>query len=560
MPEVRFDKYYRYEDLTRILHGLAEEYPHLVSIESIGKSYEGRDIWLMKVTCYATGPDGEKPALWIDGNIHSTELAPSSTCLYFLQTLVTSYGTHPDITRCLDTRTFYICPRVNPDGAELSLADKPKFIRSSSRPYPYDEQPIDGLVSEDIDGDRRILMMRIPDANGAWKICPTEPRLLMRREPTETGGEYYRLLPEGRLEDYDGVQINILPPKEGLDLNRNFPAQWRQEFEQAGAGSYPTSEPEVRSLVQFMTGHPNITGAIAFHTFSGVLLRPYSHLSDEELPVKDLYTYQRIGEKGTELTGYPAISVFHEFRYDPKEIVTGTLDDWAYEHQGLFSWTVEIWSPQRQAGITEYKYIDWYREHPWEDDLKLLRWSDEKLAGKGYVDWYPFNHPQLGQVELGGWDTMYAWSNPPPEFLEQEIARFPNWLIWHLLISPRLEIYQANAQRLSDSTYRVRLVVHNTGWLPTYVTQKALEKKLVRGCICEIELPESATLETGRVREELGQLEGRAYKPSAPTRRHGDPTQDRVKVEWVVRAPEGSRVKLLARHERAGVVRTEIVL
>lgn len=560
MPDVRFDKYYRYEDLTHILHAYAEEFPQLVSIESIGKSYEGRDIWLMRVTCFATGSDREKPALWVDGNIHATELAPSSACLYLLQTLVAAYGTHPDITRCLDTRTFYICPRVNPDGAELALADKPKFVRSSTRPYPYDEERSDGLVSEDIDGDRRILSMRIPDANGAWKICPTEPRLLVRREPTETGGQYYRLLPEGRIEDYDGVQIHIQPPKEGLDLNRNFPSLWRQESEQAGAGSYPTSETEVRSLVQFITSHLNITGAVAFHTFSGVLIRPYGHVSDDEFPVNDLRTYHRIGEKGTELTEYPAISAFHEFRYDPKEVITGTFDDWAYEQKGLFAWTVEVWSPQRQAGITEYKYIDWYREHLWEDDLKLLRWSDEKLAGKGYIDWYSFDHPQLGQVELGGWDAMYAWSNPPPEFLEKEIARFPDWLVWHLLISPCLEIYEASVRSLGDDTYRVRLVVHNTGWLPTYVTQKALEKKLVRGCICEIELPVGATLETGKPREELGQLEGRAYKPSAPTRRQGDSTQDRAKLEWVVRAPQGSTVKLLAGHERAGVVRTEVTL
>ncbi len=559
MPDVQFDKYYRYEDLTRILHGLADEFPHLVGIESIGMSYEGRDIWLMTLTCFATGSAREKPALWVDGNIHATELAPSSVCLYLLQTLVTAYGTHPDITRCLDTRTFYICPRVNPDGAELALADNPKFIRSSTRPYPDEQERSDGLVIQDMDGDRRILMMRIPDANGAWKICPTEPRLLVRREPTETGGRYYRLLPEGHIEDYDGVLINIQSPKEGLDLNRNFPALWRQEFEQPGAGSYPTSEPEVRSLVQFITSHTNITGAVAFHTYSGVLLRPYSHLSDEELPLKDLRTYERIGEKGTELTGYPAISVFHDFRYDPKEVVTGTFDDWAYEHQGLFSWTVEVWSPQRQAGITEYNYTDWYREHPLEDDLKLLRWSDEKLGGKGYIDWYPFDHPQLGQVELGGWDAMYAWSNPPAEFLEKEIARFPDWLVWHLLISPRLEIYEASAQCLGDGIYRVLLVVHNTGWLPTYVTQQALEKKLVRGCICEIELPEGA-IQTGKPREDLGQLEGRAYKQSAPIRRQGDPTQDRAKVEWVVSAPRGSKVKLLARHERAGVVRSEVKL
>jgi murein tripeptide amidase MpaA len=143
-----------------------------VGIESIGKSYEERDIWLITVTNFATGSHSQKPAFWVDGNIHSTEVAASSVCLYLLQTLVTSYGTHPDITRCLDTRAFYICPRVNPDGAELALAQSPKFIRSSTRPYPHDEEDEDGLVIEDIDGDRRVLMMRIPDPNGAWKICP----------------------------------------------------------------------------------------------------------------------------------------------------------------------------------------------------------------------------------------------------------------------------------------------------------------------------------------------------------------------------------------------------
>jgi hypothetical protein len=57
------------------------------------------------------------------------------------------------------------------------------------------------------------------------------------------------------------------------------------------------------------------------------------------------------------------------------------------------------------------------------------------------------------------------------------------------------------------------------------------------------------TLEIGKLRKELGQLEGCAYKPSAPTRGQSDSTKDRAKVEWVVRAPLGSKVKLLARHE-----------
>jgi murein tripeptide amidase MpaA len=559
MPEIHFNTYYRYEELTRFLHALAEEFPHLVKVESIGKSYEGRDIYLATVTRFETGPDREKPGLWVDGNIHASEVSASSACLYLLQTLTAKYGSDPDVTRCLDTRTFYICPRLNPDGAEWALADKPKIIRSSTRPYPYDEDPIEGLVTEDMDGDGRMLTMRIPDPNGPWKVCPEEPRLLARRDATETGGQYYRLLPEGRLEDYDGVLITIQPKKERLDLNRNFPAHWRQEVEQHGAGPYPTSEPEVRALVQFVADHPNIIGGALFHTYSGVLLRPYGTQNDDAFPAEDLWTYQKIGEQGKKITGYPAISVFHDFKYHPKEVITGVADDWLYDHFGMFFWTVELWSPQRQAGIEEYKFIDWYRDHPLDDDLKMLKWSDEALGGKGYVDWYPFEHPQLGKVELGGWDSLYAFRNPPPEHLEKEISSFPEWLVWHLLISPKLEIYESSVKPLGDGTYRVRLVVHNTGWLPTYVTKKALERQVVRGIICEIELPEGATLESGKRREEIGQLEGWAYKGPVP---YGgaDPTDDRAKVEWVVRATEGGRVKVLAKHDRAGTVRCELSL
>jgi murein tripeptide amidase MpaA len=561
MPQVRFDTYYRYDELTRILHAFAEEYPQLVRIESIGKSYEGRDIWLLTVTNFATGSADEKPALWVDGNIHASEVSPSAACLYLIHRLTREYGSHEKITRCLDTRAFYVCPRVNPDGAEWALADKPKIIRSSTRPYPYDEDPIGGLVTEDIDGDGRMLMMRIPDPNGNWKKHPDEPRLMIRRDPDEVGGEYYRILPEGRFDEpFDPAILTIQPKKEGLDLNRNFPAHWRQEYEQDGAGPYPTSEPEVRAIVDFIAKHPNITGGVTFHTWSGVLLRPYSHQPDDAFPAEDLWTYQKIGAKGTEITGYPNISVYHDFKYHPKEYISGVFDDWMYDHMGVFAWTVEIWSPQRQAGITDYKFIDWYREHPVEDDLKLLKWSDEVLGGRGYVDWYPFEHPQLGKVELGGWDMLYAWRNPPPEFLEKEVALFPDWLVWHLLISPKLAVYEATVEPLGDALYKVRLVVQNTGWLPTYITKKALEKKLVRGVIAEIELPDGATLQLGKPREELGQLEGRAYKPSAANVWNADPTDDRAKVEWVVHAPQGGTVRLTARHERAGVVRVECPL
>jgi murein tripeptide amidase MpaA len=558
MESVAFDKFYRYCELTRFLHAAAEAHPGLVRLETLGKSYEGRDIWLAVVTNTETGSDREKPAFWIDGNIHATEVSASTACLTFLHYLLSRYGDDPDVTRALDSRAYYIVPRVNPDGAEWALADKPRFIRSSTRPYPYDEEPIEGLVVEDMDGDGRMLTMRVPDPNGAWKICAEEPRLMVRRDPAETGGEYYRLLPEGPIEAYDGVTIAIQPKKERLDLNRNFPEHWRQENEQRGAGPYPVSEPEVRAMVHFIADHRNITGGVAFHTYSGVLLRPYDDRDDKEFPIEDLWTFQKIGKRGTEITGYPSISVYHDFRYHPKQVITGGFDTWLYEQVGAFAWTVEIWNPKGQAGIEGHDFIDWYREHPVEEDLKMLAWSDGPLEGKGYVDWYPFEHPQLGAVELGGWDHAYAFRNPPKPFLEREMALFPKWLLWSLLISPKLELYEVSAKALGDGDHRVRFVVHNTGWLPSYVTKKALEKKVVRGLVCEIELPEGATLETGKPREELGQLEGRAYVDAFPDAH--DATDDRIKVEWVVRAPQGGTVKLVARHERAGTVRAEVRL
>ena len=67
MPDVRFDTYYRYDDLTRLLREFAEEYPQLVRLESIGHSHEGRDIWLLTVTRFEMGEAEAKPALWVDG-------------------------------------------------------------------------------------------------------------------------------------------------------------------------------------------------------------------------------------------------------------------------------------------------------------------------------------------------------------------------------------------------------------------------------------------------------------------------------------------------------------
>jgi hypothetical protein len=222
---------------------------------------------------------------------------------------------------------------------------------------------------------------------------------------------------------------------------------------------------------------------------------------------------------------------------------------------------VEIWAPVREAGVEKYHFIEWYREHPVDDDLKLLAWSDRELGGAGYVDWYPYDHPQLGRIELGGWDKLATFRNPPAKYLRREVERFPSWLTWQALVLPRLEILRTDVTRLGEDTWRVRLAVCNSGFLPSYVTQRALERKVVRGVVYEVVLPQDATLVGSKSRIEGGQLSGRAGKPSLQAfLPNADITGDRGQCEWTIRAPAGTSFEVRASHDRCGRVSTRLTL
>ena len=180
--EIHFDRYYRHEALTTLLTAFSTTYPHFCRLEKLGESHEKRPIWVLIITNFDTGPDNEKPAFWVDGNIHATEVSASTAALHLINKLLTGYDADPQVKHALDTRAFYVAPRLNPDGAEWALADHPKFIRSSTRPYPRTDK-LDGMHEEDVDGDGRILQMRLKDAHGAWKTHPEDPRLMIPRDP-----------------------------------------------------------------------------------------------------------------------------------------------------------------------------------------------------------------------------------------------------------------------------------------------------------------------------------------------------------------------------------------
>ncbi|HZC83957.1 MAG TPA: M14 family zinc carboxypeptidase, partial [Rubrobacter sp.] len=215
-----FDTYLRYGELTRALHDLAEDYPGLCKVESIGKSYEGREIWLAELTNAETGPAKKKPAFWVDGNTHAGEVTGSMAALYLIEHLLEMHGSEDLPTRLLDEQAFYVLPRLSPDGAERYLTT-PYTLRATLRPWPEpEEEP--GLHPEDVDGDGNILQMRVVDAGGEWRVSDKDPRLMVPRAPDEAdpNATYYRLYREGTFKDYDGFGRKIARPLYGLDMNR----------------------------------------------------------------------------------------------------------------------------------------------------------------------------------------------------------------------------------------------------------------------------------------------------------------------------------------------------
>ncbi len=562
MPAISYDRYPNFDELTGWLRAFADEHPGLVRLSSIGRSYEGRELWLLTVTNHDLGVPEEKPAVWIDGNIHATEVTATMAIVHLVDHLTSSYGRDADITRALDTRTFYLVPRVNPDGAELANAEVPSFVRGSVHAWPTADQ-LDGLVGEDVDKDGRLLQMRIEDPNGNWKPYRNDPRLLVAREPDEDGGgPYYRLLGEGMIHNYDGVQIPTAPLREGIDPNRQFPYQWERKVQGPwDAGDYPGSEPEIAALLAAITDRPNICVYFAYHTFSGVHIRAYSDQADDALPADDLWTYEVLGRMATDLTGYPSISGFHDFRYHPKSVIRGVATDWVFDHLGVFGWVTEFWNALSAAGLDDAHPLEWYRTHSLDDELQLLAWVDENVPG-GYVDWYGFDHPQLGRVELGGWHSELVFRNPPPHLLRAEIEPHSRLAVRLALSSPILRHRDTLVEPLGDGTWRVRVVVENAGWMRSSVTQRGMDSGYVQPLVAKIDLPEGAALATGTDRLDLGQLGGRALKQNAVRSfsSGSDGTDDRAVAEWIVRAAEGTVLPVEIAHDRAGTIRTSVTL
>lgn len=286
---VDWTHYHNHSETTELLESWAEEHKDVAKLYSVGKSFQGKDLWCLEITNYETGAPETKAGMYIDGNTHNGEVGGAQASLYIIEHLLTNYGKDALVTRLVDTKTFYIIPKINPDGSDAYLRDPRQPPEPGLKKVDDDgDGALDEDGPEDLNDDGIISLMRIRDDSGPLVTSLKDPRLMVERGIDEKG-EWRIIGREGLDNDKDG-EINEDPPGSRTTVtNRNYPAFWAPNWVQGGeqrGGPYPLSEPEARAQVDFILNHPNIAGIQSFHTHSGVLLRPYCNRVMSSSPPK----------------------------------------------------------------------------------------------------------------------------------------------------------------------------------------------------------------------------------------------------------------------------------
>ncbi len=614
-----YDHFYRYQEITDLLQGYAEKYPSLASLEAIGETPQGRKIWVITVTDRSAGAPEDKPAFYAEGNIHAGEVTGCMTCMYLLDVIFTNLS-DPYIADMLKRYTIYVCPRVSPDGSEHYLTT-PDMVRSAPRDYPY-TQPMPGLTPADLDGDGVIRRMRVSSPYGIWKESEADPRVMTRRLPDDVEGVFYNVYSEGLIEDYDGVHVTGAPGRFGNDFNRNYPVGWKPEHEQRGAGDFPLSNPETLANASFLKKHPNVCAVLDMHTMGGQNLYTPGFKARKDTEKADIEIYQHLGQMAHEENGYPVINVFDEYMPLGSQATYGGFDDFCHFILGVPAFTIECWDLDPRVGLKPV--FPPKADETWEEQedaaLKYVQWIDRELSGEEHENaikpWTKFDHPQLGEVEIGGIDYKHVVQNPPIKFLVQELEKHTRFMLRYVHTLPRVSFRTVCAKDLGIAAagagaagvdtgapavmggsagapagagapaasarhlYQLEARVMNTGYLSTYVFKEGLKMKDLKPLCLEIAAQPAGAASAsaggaekgaaaelcfiqGKARTELGHLEGFSgvggYNSGLGAMTFENNPCEK-KITWIISAVPGTRLTLHLSGGRSGRIQEDLTL
>lgn len=471
-----WDRYYDNDEVTAVLQALHHAHPDRSEFRSLGKSEEGRDIWLLTVFDPATGPHDAKPGLYIDGAIHGNEIQATEVCLYLAWTLLERADDWAKLGELLSRVSFYIVPTVNVDSRARFFEDPGGYNLGRSARVPYDDDG-DGLEDEDdvndLDGDGEILQMRIRDPHGTHRTDPDDPRVVVRIKPGEQA-EWRLLGPEGLDDDGDG-RINEDGPGY-LDMNRNWGFLWQPRYVQSGSGEYPFSARDTKAISDFLAARDNVCFGFNFHNYGGMWLRgPGSDMSPP-IPPGDLTVFDFLGVEGERVVPGYRYLVSSQDLYETH----GDFDEWMYQCLGVYCFVGEVYMSSQVAYRGRNDEPDgedgtlWSRRPPLVERQKF---NDALMMGEMFKDWTPFTHPTYGEIEIGGWRT-FTTRMPPPFLLTELVHRNAMYVLWTAGQAPQVSVEITETKDLGDGLWRVRARAANAGGIPT-LSARARGKRIL---------------------------------------------------------------------------------
>ena len=308
-------KYLNYTEVLEFLKALELEYPDLVDLTSIGKSYEGRTLWLIKITNKLSQVANKNQVLLI-GVHHAREYISLMVPLYIAYQLVNEFYTNSTIQKILNYTTYYIIPLLNPDGYLEALYHNPWQRKNTHR---IDEDN-DGLFGEDcpedVNGDG-IIGYLINNKTGEWFY-----------EGVDNDGD-------GKInEDWVG----------GVDLNRNYNFSWGSDegassdkHAETYFGISPFSENETHALRDFVESIVrqglSFSFAISYHSGIRAILYPWGYTSD----TPDDEVLLKYADFLSNITNYQDIQGYDLYP------VSGEWSDWLYGIYHIPSYTIEVY-------------------------------------------------------------------------------------------------------------------------------------------------------------------------------------------------------------------------
>ena len=355
--------------------------------------------------------------------------------------------------KILRDSTIWVIPCANPDGRTAGV---------EGNLGPVDEDR-DGRMDEDgpedLNGDGLILWMRKKDPEGTF-IQDKTTGLMRKADPEKGEAGIYKLWREGLDNDKDG-DFNE-DPKGGIIINRNFPHLYPEH--EKGAGPFVLSEPEALSLVDFVVANPRIQMVLTLGAFDNLSTKPKSNTASNKQPINGYLAR----DKGVLNRFAKAIERKGMHGDDNWK---GRFHAWVYAHAGRMSLAMKLgkkakMAKKRISSGPSSRPSKTGKEKKNREATPSKKAAEEGSSKSKFHAWKPFNHPQLGPIEIGGRDPL----EDSKISIEEQRKGVP--LVTHLLMEGlegacRLRIVKLETKALGKAAIEVRAVVRNEGKSPS---------------------------------------------------------------------------------------------